>query len=332
MKTRHLFLAVASVMLTGTTMPAQAQSQGLTNPVFDFATDGGYYQTWELMPLKTDLERAGLHGNVVKVEETLQGSDISRNYNEQKKQTATFNQQGNLMQIREPRTSFMNPKKKLNDAVTDYEYDENGRLKKYTYKTDAEYSNGVRPQQHVHTIYYNAQQKPEKEIYRAFSYEDGKWGEFSSSPDEPSWTRTYNQNGELAGGLVARSYPATFNAQGLLTELKLQSTPSTKFKWDEQGRCVSVTAFTIDGMDEEEYYEINKAISYNEKGNIAKIVFTYYICKSNWKRIKKERTETYTVKYVYDAQDNWTKATINMLQGKKSKLYETITRVITYGE
>ena len=328
MKTRQLFALAAAALLLATATPAQAQSYGLTSPIYELAVDNGFLASWQLMPLKTDLQRADLHGNVVKVMETRKWGELSGYGITTTTITATFNEQGNLLKTVEPRTSFSS--KKMADAVVEYEY-ENGRLKKYIEQYEAEINSRLVPERHVHTLYYNEQQKPVKEIYQAYAYENGKWSEFAHS-DEPAWTFTWDAQGRLTDGIITNSYHAKFNEQGLVTEVRIGKLPPAKFRWDAQGRCIGESSYMIDGMDEEVYTETDRTISYNDKGSIVKMVYTSYTCNSKWKRLKKVHTETFTAKYTYDAQGNWTKATVTSGTGKRAKAYVTITRAITYGE
>ncbi len=331
----NIFMAMKKLYLTTVivcifSLNINAQSQGLTDPIFDMALYDGSMLTWQIMPLKTDRERAGVRELVTTVKQTCKGEFEGISYGDGLPCTADFDGDGNLIEMIQEKMSSMTPGKYLPNTKTNYTY-ENGLLKKYEMWEETEGSYGVEPHRHVHTLYYNDNRKPVKEIYQAFAFENGEWRKFSSDDNETNWTFDYNPDGSIKSGKVTSEGTAIYNPQGLLMKRTDLSTPDWTYTWDNRGRCTGKNEFSPDELEDDIYHEIERNISYNDKGHIIRFVKKSYLCTSDWKRIKVEYSNTYTVKYEYDNFDNWTKAVVYQEKGKNRKVVLTVTRQHIYG-
>lgn len=320
------------MLLTATCVQAQ-------NTFFlNILTDVGYSSyDWHYDPLKTDREREGLKGNVVKMV-TVTKDKTGRGYGEDFVDTTYYNQQGYITRIGAPHIDPYNPQKKYRPDTWTYEYDANGKLKGYIQMKEAENVNGTNLQKHVHTMQRDARGNITKEIYRAYSLEGGTWREFSGS-DNVAWTFGYDANGTLTSGtLRSDAFKLTYR-NGLLTSMLASdfNKPIT-FTYDAQGHMTGIKWFAREEYDDDVMCtEVVTALSYNEKGDLVKAVEERWMDTETWVRKSRDTQKTYTVTYTYDAQGNWTKAVIALKTNydggvENQPAVITTSRTLTYGK
>ena len=329
-KTR--ILSVVTMLLIATCV--QAQNEFILN----ILTDVGYASyDWHYAPLKTDRERDGLRGNVVKMVEVIKDK-TGRGYGEDFVDTTYYNQQGNITRKGAPHIDPYNPQVKYRPNTWKYAYDANGKLKGFTYMTESQNMNGPDLQKHVHTMQHDAQSNVTKEIYRAFSMENGKWREFSGS-DNVAWTFGYDANGTLTSGTIRSDGLKLTYQNGLLTTiLPSDINKPTTHTYDAQGRMTAIKWFAREEWDDNVMcMEVATTISYNEKGDIIKAVEERWTDTKTWVRKKRDSQNTYTFTYTYDAQGNWTKAVVALKTNEGGRISNrpaviTMKRTLTYGK
>lgn len=337
MKTlRHLVAAVLLASVTG--LQAQVTYMETNNFFLNMLTDLGYASyDWRYEPLKTDMERGGLKGNVVKVV-TVITDKTGRGFGENFVDTAYYNQQGNITKVVAPKKDPYNPQQKFRPDSWVYEYGADGKLKGYTKMTEAAMANGTCLEKHVHTMQRNGSGNIVKEVYRAYAQEGGSWREFSGS-DNVAWTFGYDANGALSSGTIRSDGPKLTYRNGCLVSLSPgdASKPAT-LSYDANGHMTGIKWFTREEYDDDVMCtEVVTALSYNEKGDLVKAVEERWMDTETWVRKSRDTQKTYTVTYTYDAQGNWTKAVIALKTNydggvENQPAVITISRTLTYGK
>ena len=330
-------LVAAAMLLTTASMQAQVTYMGTNNFILNMLTDVGYASyDWRYEPLKTDRERDGLKGNVVKM--VMVATDkTGRGFGENFVDTTYYNQQGNITKIVAPKKDPYSPKIKFRPDTWTYEYDANGKLKGYIWMTEAAMANGTNLQKHIHTMQSDSRGNIVKEIVRAYSQEGGTWREFSGA-DNVAWTFGYDANGVLTSGTIrSNDIKLTYQNGQLTSMLAADFNKPATYTYDAQGHMTGIRWFAREEYDDDvTCTEVVTALTYNEKGELIKVVEDRWMDTENWVRKSKESQKNYTITYTYDAQGNWTKAIMNMkanyggsLQNKPAIV--TVTRTITYG-
>ncbi len=310
-----------------------------TNNIFlYYFLDTGYTTyDWHYEPFKTDIERGGLKGKVVKV--VTNNTDYTwRGYGETFTDTTYYNPQGNISKIVElkiDQSGYIDYK----PNVWEYEYDAKGVLNGYTQWEESDSYDQeedkwrLQLQKHVHIMEKDALGRIVQEFYPAYvQEEDGSWRQFSSG-DEPVWTFGYDENGELVSGRGRFGLLLTYE-NGRLVKMYEENFKPVTFTYDAEGRLILFNHFWVDGWDDEYYYnEFNTELSYNDNGDIDMVVVTSWYCDDQWKRRYAYNIETYTFSYTYDAHGNWTEVVVNKEDSFDSKqIANSITREITYGD
>ena len=337
MKKTRIFTA-AAMLMTAACMQAQVSFMGTNNYFLNMLTDVGYASyDWHYDPLKTDREREGLKGNVVKMV-MVTTDKTGRGYGENFVDTTYYNQQGNITRIGAPHRDPYNPQKKYRPDTWSYEYDANGKLKGYTQMTEAQMANGTKLQKHVHTMQRDARGNITQEIYRAYSQEGGTWKEFSGT-DNVAWSFGYNANGALSSGSIrSNAFKLTYRNGQLTSILAPDFNKPTTFTYDAQGRMTGIRWFSREEFDDGVMcMDVSTTLSYNEKGDLIKAVEERWENTENWVRKSRESQKTYTITYIYDAQGNWTKAVMALKSNyggsvENQPAVVTINRTFTYGK
>ena len=324
-------LSLLFVLLTmfGTAASAQVTYMETNHFLLNFFTSTGYASyDWRFEPLKTDLERGQLKGDVKRVITTIVDK-TGRGFGEHFSDTTLYNKKGNIVKVTAPKVDEFNPRNKFVPDSWTYQYDDSGKLTSYTWMTQVESMNGKYMQKHIHDMKYDARGNLSQEIYAAFSLEPDKtWKEFAHQ-DEPEWTFKYDANGALTGGQY-RNFSLTYQ-NGQLVKMKADDMDKpVTCTYDANGRMTSFKHYSVDGMDDEEwYYETTNTFTYNPEGYISKVTHEQWEMTPKWQRKKRSELTTYTITYTYGTQGNWTKAVIKSKAGKApAQTVITITRVI----
>ena len=337
MKTAGTIVA-AAMLLTTASMQAQVTYMGTNNFILNMLTDVGYASyDWRYEPLKTDRERDGLKGNVVKM--VMVATDkTGRGFGENFVDTTYYNQQGNITKIVAPKKDPYSPKIKFRPDTWTYEYDANGKLKGYIWMTEAAMANGTNLQKHIHTMQSDSRGNIVKEIVRAYSQEGGTWREFSGA-DNVAWTFGYDANGVLTSGTIrSNDIKLTYQNGQLTSMLASDFNKPITFSYDAQGHMTGIKWFAREEYDDDVMCtEVVTALSYNEKGDLVKAVEERWMDTETWVRKSRDTQKTYTVTYTYDAQGNWTKAVIALKTNydggvENQPAVITISRTLTYGK
>lgn len=334
---RKIFTA-ASTMAVAVCMHAQTSYIESGNYILNKTTDTGWCDyDWHYEPMTTtDLQRGRLRGAVVKVVSTITDKTESDNVLAVS-DTAYYNAQGNLTLVVAPYKDPYNPQQKYQPRRWTYEYDAKGKLTSFTLSKEVETAGGPSPQKHVHTLQYNGRGHIEKDISRAYSKEGNSWEEFGGS-DNVHWLFGYDANGRLTSGTGYGSYKTVYNNGRLVSIAPTGGGKPTSFTYDANGNMSGMKTYIIDGYDDEDYYEETAvAFTYNEKGDIIKVVTETWEDTPSWTRKQRASQKTYTIVYTYDAQGNWTKAVLSSVENYEGQVSRkanalTIVRAITYGK
>lgn len=309
------------------------------NFFLNYFTDTGYSSyDWRFEPLKTDLQRGGFKGNVVKVVTNMNLTErMNRSLGTTFTDTTYYNAQGNISKIVAPKKD-PGGRFDLQPDVWEYEYDANGVMNGYTlwqettYYVPEERRSSTHMEKHVHIMEKDAYGRIVKEYYPAYVQEmDGSWKQFGF-PDEPIWIFVYDDNGELVSGKDWVSDLLLTYENGQLVKMYEENFKPVTYIYDAEGRLILFNFYRVDGWDDEYYYyEYSTELSYNENGDIDVAVSTQWDCDSQWQRRKAIIINEYTFSYTYDTYGNWTdvvvyeKDTYDPLE-----IAGTITRKITY--
>lgn len=317
---------------------AQVTYCGSNNFFMNYFTDTGFSSyDWRFEPLKTDLQRGGLKGQVVKVVTNLTERMNSSSVNIFT-DTTYYNAQGNISKIVAIKRDIGDWGIVFNPDVWQYEYDSSGILSGYVYWTETvaydftERKDYVYLQKNVHTMEKDALGRITKEYCTTYSQEkDGNWRE--SVRDELEWTFVYDENGELSSGKGAFDLLLTYK-NGQLVKMYEENFKPVTYTYDSEGHLVEFNYFWVDGWDDEDFYtEYYTELSYNEYGDIDGAVCTRWDCDAQWQRRQVVNTKVYTFAYTYDSHGNWTEVVVN-----EEDTYDpqqvacTITREITYDD
>ena len=338
MRRTRLFLAACAVVLA-TTGQAQVTYMRTNNYFLNRFTDIGFESyDWRYEPLKTDLERGRLKGNVVRVVTTIKDKSGNQ-YGDSFSDTTLYNAQGNILRVSAPKVDAYNPKQKFRPDTWEFEYDAKGRLKQYTWWTESAGMYGTNLQKHIHTMEQDARGNFTREIYRAYSLENGQWREFGGVDlGNVVWSCGYDANGTLTSGTLRTDDGKATYQNGQLVSLKMKDLdkPMT-YTYDANGQMTGMKVYVYDAYDDDEWYtEKILTFSYNQQGDIAKVERVEWDDTKTWVHKKRNEQTTYTFTYTYDAKGNWTKAVVAMrtnIGGKISNLPAaiTVTRAISYG-
>ncbi len=326
MSRQKLLSTLLAIMMM---LPAGAQR--LNNYFLSYLTHTGFSSySWMYEPMKTDLQRANLKGNVAKV--VMDVTDKTGMVGEEHKtDTIFYNTQGNISHIGETHSRIGNPNIAMRPDQTIYEYDAQGGLIRYTWWTLSENINGDNLQQHIHTVTRNAQGNPVKCVYRSYSKEkDGSWKEFGTN-NHLEWSFGYDANGQLISGRDEVQDMALTYRNGQLIKAQAEGSKPLTYNYDAEGRLTGIRFFIIDGMDEPEPYENVMTISYDANGNITKATKELWATTEKWVRKKLEDKTTYDFTYTFDEQGNWTKAVMYWKDTYNQRTMGiTIKRTLTY--
>jgi hypothetical protein len=295
-----------------------------------FTNTGSSSYCWYFEHLKTDVERGQLKGQVTKIVSNIT-DNTGRGFGTHFTDTTYYNTQGNITKVVALKKDEFNPQNKFRPDVYNYQYNEQGQITNWTLFSETDNMDGHHLTKHVHDIIRDNQGHATQEIYRAYSQKGNQWEEFTTG-DGVNRTFAYDANGNLVSGkMYYPTYDLTYkNGQIVKMQPEGDINPIT-YTYDAAGRLTTFKSYSIDGMDEAEYYENNVTLTYNEKGDIIKAVKTTWVCNSKWVRRKVIDSETYTMTYTYDSQGNWTKAIVKSKMGKQpSRPAFEIIRAISY--
>lgn len=263
------------------------------NFFLNYFTNTGYSSyDWHFEPLKTDLQRGGFKGNVVKVVTVMNltewmGYSSGNSFTD----TTYYNAQGNISKIVALKKDPEEGRDMLPD-VWEYEYDANGVMNGYTLWQETlgydpeERRSCTYMEKHVHIMEKDAYGRIVKEYYPAYVQEkDGSWRQFGS-PDEPIWIFVYDDNGELVAGKGSLDLLLTYE-NGQLVKMYEENFKPVTYTYDAEGRLILFNYYMADGWDDEYYYyEYYTELSYNENGDIDVAVVTIWDCDPQWQRRK----------------------------------------------
>ena len=327
---KKVLFMMAVLLLVAATEANALVTYGMANNFFlEFFTNMGYSSyDWRYEPLKTDKERAGLKGNVVKVVTDVIDK-TGRGFGENRSDTTYYNEKGQLEKIVAPQYDYEGKISKiLAPSQWVFHYSPNGQLIKYENYEDTEMAQGHEMRAHIHFMRRNDKGQLLKEEYGAYDQKGGEWKLYSNITEE--WSFGYDANGILTSGKFG-DFILTYK-NGQLTRMKdANSDKPVTFTYDAEGRMTSVKFYSIDGMDEMYNYEDNITMSYNEQGQLTKVIKEQWETTTKWVRKKISYKTEYTITYTNDAQGNWTKAVMYAKSGKAPRsMAVTINRKIYY--
>lgn len=296
-----------------------------------FTNTGSSSYCWYFEPLKTDVERGQLKGQVTKIVSNIT-DHTGRGFGTHFTDTTYYNAQGNIIKVVALKKDEFNPKNKFRPDVYNYQYNEQEKLTNWTLFSETDNMDGHHLTKHVHDIIRDNQGHATQEIYRAYSQKGNQWEEFTTG-DGVNRTFAYDADGNLISGkMYYPTYDLTYkNGQIVMMKPEDTTVKPITYTYDAAGHLTAFKYFMIDGMDEEMYFENAVTLTYNEKGDIIKAVKTTWVCNSKWVRRKVIDSETYTMTYTYDPQGNWTKAIVKSKTGKQpSRPAFEIIRAISY--
>ncbi len=341
MKKQRLFLIMAATLLASLlpTFKAKAQNGDLAvriNPILSYSTarDGHIAFDTFFAPLQTGAEQMNLRGQVKII---LQKIGVKTDFTfGQTTDTICFNRKGGFTRIASPKVDQMNPGKKYPPTVYSFNYKEDA-CTGYVFREWNDNANFDHPIEHRIVITYEYYQKGRlsKQWYKVyFEDKDGKLHESHLGfTKDPQLAMEYDQEGRPDAASVGSEERVKYNAQGLLTLWMYMNNPDVKaseFIYNKEGRLSAAKYYSLDGMDEVEYIETNSTITYNEKGDIAKIVTSCWNCNSKWAHVRRQNTITTSYTYTYDQQGNWTLVTVKETERGRTIPKGTIERAITY--
>jgi len=276
---------------------------------------------------------------VVRVVTTIKDKSGNQ-YGDSFSDTTLYNAQGNILRVSAPKVDAYNPKQKFRPDTWEFEYDAKGRLKQYTWWTESAGMYGTNLQKHIHTMEQDARGNFTREIYRAYSLENGQWREFGGVDlGNVVWSCGYDANGTLTSGTLRTDDGKATYQNGQMVSLKMTGLDKpTTYTYDSNGQMTGMKTFVYDSFDDEEWYtEKVLTFSYNQQGDIAKVEKVEWDDTPTWVHKKRNEQTTYTFTYTYDAQGNWTKAVVAMRTNARGRVKTqaaaiTVTRVITYGK
>lgn len=338
---KKLKLLIAATLVTSLlpTIGAEAQSGDIAmriNPILSFSTASGGHITFDTFfaPLQTGTEQMHLHGQVKQV---IQKRDVKSDFAYgQTTDTILFNRKGGFTKISSPRIDQTAPGKKYPPTVYNFKY-KGDVCTGYVFREWNDNANFDHPIEHRDVITYEYDQKGRlsKQWYKV--YYEGKDGKLHESHQgftkDPQLAMEYDLEGRPDAANVGSDERVKYNAEGLLTLWMYMNNTDIKaseFQYNAQGRLTSAKYYSIDGMDEIEYIETSSTITYNDKGDIAKIVTTWWTCNSKWAHVRRLNATTTNYTYTYDQQGNWTRVAVKEIVDRRAVSKGTIERAITY--
>lgn len=308
------------------------------NPILSTSTarDGHICFDTYLAPLQTGSELMNLRGKVKRI---IQTSNVKSDFLPMNTiDTIRFNKQGQFRKISSPKSSEFYPQWKFPATIYVFRYKE-GKLDSFTFHEGTENGDWDHPRLHCDVWSYEYDQKGR--LWKEWTkvYFEGKDGKLHESHEgftkDPQFVMEYDLEGRPDAATVNSEERLKYDANGRLSLWMYMNNPNIKaseFKYDQQGRLSGTKYYSIDGMDEEEYYELNSAITYNEQGDIAKIVTTTWLCNSKWTHLRKVTSRTTNYLYTYDQQGNWTRVKVNEIERGRPVSLGHIDRTISYWE
>ena len=322
------------ILLKSVCLSAQVTYFKTNNYFLYFLTDTGFSSyDWRYEPLKTDVERGQLHGNVSKVVTTIIDK-TNRGFGELFNDTTYYDNNGNITKILAPKNDKFEPNIKFNPDSWTYTYNSKGVLTSYVWQTEKlKRDNAIGVDKHVHTMVIDNQGRIIKEKYKAYERKGNNWSEFGG-PNDDTWSFKYDGNGKLIGGF---EYLHRFNLtyqNGQLTKMLSaeQGAKPVTFTYNENGLMTKCISYQLDEWDGDEFrYEYEVTMNYNNRGHVVSATKNTWEHSPKWARIKIQNTETYDVSYTYDDKGNWTKAVMFVKSKNEArKAIFTITRTISY--
>lgn len=339
MNKQTIQLVMVTLLAMLFTTPLRAQKGDLAtriNPILSTSTarDGHIAFDTYMAPLKTARELMNLRGMVSRI---IQKSCLKSDYLPMNSiDTIRLNPKGHLTLIRSPKSNEYHPDWKYSATFYRFHY-KDGQLLGYTFEDGTDNSEWDRPRLHrdVWTYEYDQKGRLWKEWEKVyFEEKDGKMKESHQGfTKDPQFVLEYDLEGRLDAATVGSDERLKYDANGRLMLWMYMNSPETKaseFQYDQQGRLTGTKYYSIDGMDEAEYYELNSTITYNEQGDIAKIVTATWLCNSKWVHKRKVLTRTTNYSYTYDQHGNWTRVNVSEMQGGRSESLGYIERTINY--
>lgn len=336
MKTKKILLLLA----LGLSLPLRAQyeySQALNGVLTYTCSDGSILYDWVLQPLATDLERASLKGDISKMVVT------HKDYRETNfivmghvADTLCFDANGMLVTHRYPKSDSDAPNQRFIPCTWRYTVEGKRRLMAmFEENTQNVNFPDLVYDRETFSYDYDAQGRLVSVMNKVMHRENGEMVETHQGFTQHPWAAfSYDAAGKLVSGSRSFGSNTLKYQQGCLVEMGSADGNSqpVRFKRDASGRIISINSFSIDGLDEEEYYERECTLTYNEFGDIARVYIAMWNTNESWKRQSVAYKMTYTVTYKYDPRGNWTSAVVKVTEDGRTKTAYESTRTITYRE
>lgn len=290
-----------------------------------------------MFPQTSHHDYMGLRGNVEQLVTTRRAYDSGYAFADKASDTISLNADGMITRMAMFRYNYDNTVMPTATLVIQYD---GGRMVKSTYESPSKNANvqGFAWSRDVKDFRWNSQgllTQVDQTYYWGPSLRELELQDFAT---KTLIRYAYDQQGRVSSvtGDILNNCTMYLNAKGQLTTCKSPSNdpnqaPAPKFTYDQQGRMASISQFYIDGMDDEVFnYEQNVVFTYNEKGDPTKVTNTMWRCNDRWGRSQREFGNSFAITYEYDAQGNWTKATVKKTESGKVKVSDVFTRTLKY--
>ena len=335
MKMKFFIPLIFILMSVGTSIQGYAQAmtviRDVLRPVENLMIDDGYFLSvydHHIAPNKMPNELLGLKNNPKSMEQKLVvkrdwGSISAGTFVHQ----VTFTPNGSISTITVP-AQMVNGMQNDEEKV-EIEYFQDGKFATLLKFSKVSTINGVENRADQTQYGYNRAGLLVKEVYNMYTPgPDNKWHKAPSFADKEDYVYTYDAEGRLLTAKVdALNGMTYYNERGLLSKIKKDGYIAYEFEYDAaDGLTYALSKTHDEGPDEDEPIAIETTFTRNAQGDAVKVTKARHICNSRWLPIRKGTPKTYTIAYTYDAQGNWTKATISQAKS----IIATITRTFTY--
>lgn len=328
---KYLFLlTIWGMCACSLSLKAQVTYMETNNFLLNFFTGTGYMYTsydWHFEPYRTDFERGNIKGAPTKIVTNILDKS-GRGFGEHFTDTTYYNSKGNITKIIALKRDEFNPNNIFRPDKWVYDYDGVTRCRKWS---EIESATGKYMKKEEYTLKFERQTT--KELCLTEIKEYGGTYKIEGDGDVVLVIFHKDENGNLKTADICSGGAKLIYSNGRVTEMLGTDSdkPIFQISYDASGHLTSYKSYGIDGMDDVYYTEALNDFTYNEKGDISKVVKTSWDCNSKWVRHKVNYVETYTLTYIYDAKGNWASATVFLKAGSEPRRkIISITREITY--
>lgn len=321
-------------MYLGTSLMANAQAMTLVReviaPIDNLMLDNGYYMSvydFHIAPNKQPKDMLRLKKSPKSmVQKMVLRTDLNTKGAGSYTYEVTYNANGNIDRVIMPEQTIGGIKNYEQKAIVDYMDNRIGTMALFT---KIETMDGVQDRADQTQYAYDAEWRLTKEIFNMYTPgTDGKWHKEENFADQVDFAYSYDSKGMLSSAKVnALEGTVFYNSKGLLSHIVENGINTFQYTYDADDHIITATSqITQDDYNGPAYFKTVKSFVRNAQGDITKVTETRNKCNRRWVITRKGTPITYSIAYTYDAEGNWTKATIT----KGKALIATLTRSFTY--